>query len=85
MSESEFTASVHYDDSTPSSFTVTGERTRWHFQYGDGTAKLSRVEIRKDDHSTETHVVLFGGEWSQCMAFVETLAFVDEITVEEAL
>lgn len=85
MTDEDFTANVHYDETTPNSFTVTGDRTRWYFQYGDGIAKLSRVEVKDDDHSTETHVVLFGGEWSGCMAFVKGLDFVESVEVEDAL
>lgn len=79
-------ANVNYGEGgEPTSFVVKGDRTRWHWSVSDGVATFRRVEVRKDDHSTETHVVLFGGEWVTVMEFVENLSFVEEIEIEDPI
>lgn len=78
-------ANVTYEDGTPNHFTVSGDRTRWFWNMNDGVATFQRVEVDKDDHSTETTVVLFGNEWYQCKELVEGLPFVDEMQINEPI
>jgi len=79
-------ANAHYDeDGGVSSFVIKGDRTRWHWSVNDGVATFQRVEVRKDDHSTETHVVLFGGEYKNQMEFAESLEFVEETQIKEEI
>lgn len=69
----------------PTSFIVNAERTTWYFNLNDGTATFGRVEVEKDDHSTDDAAVLLGSEWTRCIGYVEQLPMVDEMEVEEPI
>ena len=73
------------EEQTPTSFVVYANRTTWYFSLNGGTATFSRVEVDKDDHSTDDAVVLFGSEWTECMEYVKGLPTVEDIAVEEPI
>jgi hypothetical protein len=75
----------HNVDGEPTSFIVNGDRTRWFWRLNDGVASFSRVEVKRDEHSTDTAVVLFGEEWSEMMDYVESLDVVDSTDVVDPI
>jgi len=79
-------ANVTHDDAGHvDSFIVIGDRTRWFFNFINGVAEFTRVEVDKDDHATETAVVLFSGELDDAMTYAEELPFVDSVAWQESL
>lgn len=76
---------THGEDGKVTSFIVNGERSRWFWQMNDGTATFTRVEVDKDDHSTDSAVVLFSGELDDAMSYAQSLPFVTDTEWQASL